>query len=79
MSPDAKSTAYQSTTTGVRVKFTKIPTAKDVEPFDLSRFHAGETYDVGPRLAEYLMACGYAEPADVSSPDMAADKPRKRR
>lgn len=79
MPPDTKSTAYQSTTLGVRVRIKKIPTATDAEQFDLSRFRVGETYEVGPRLAEYLMVCGYAEPVDAPPLDLAADKPKKRR
>lgn len=79
MSPDTKSTAFQSTTSGVRVRIKKIPTTNDAEQFDLSRFRVGEIYDVGLRLAEYLMACGYAEPADAPPLDLAADKSRKRR
>jgi hypothetical protein len=42
----------------------KLPTQNDfdLKGFDVSRFEVGKVYDVGLRLAELLIVCGYAEP-----------------
>jgi hypothetical protein len=48
----------------VRIRIIKRPTTGDcdLEGFDVSHFQVGEVYDLGPRLAELLIVCGYAEP-----------------
>jgi len=46
------------------VKIVEVPSALDAELFNLRRAHVGEIRDVGPRVGEYLLACGYAEPFD---------------
>jgi hypothetical protein len=60
----------------MRVRIVRTPTGRDAEFFDLSRFRVDEVYEVGPRLAEYLMACGFAEPVTTHAPDVAADRRR---
>lgn len=60
----------------MRVKIVKLPVGKDADLFGPSNFRLGEIRDVGPRMAEFLLASGYAEPYD--GPDReatAADKP----
>jgi hypothetical protein len=59
----------------MRIKFVKMPGADDDSPFDLSRFEVGQVYEVGPRLAEYLIVCGCAKDADMPVLDVAADRP----
>jgi hypothetical protein len=49
----------------MRIRITKapIPTeCRDLEGFNVSRFEIGQLYTVGPRLAELLIVCGFAEP-----------------
>jgi hypothetical protein len=47
----------------VCVRITKLPTQNDfdLQGFDVSRFKVGRSYEVGPRLGELLVVCGYAE------------------
>ena len=75
-----KARAYQNATVvGMRVKIVKLPVGNDAELFGPSNLRVGEIRDVGPRMAEFLLACGYAEPYD--GPDqnaIAADKPPRR-
>jgi hypothetical protein len=60
----------------MRVRIVKLPTGKDLELLGPSYFTVGEIRDVGPRMAEYLLACGYAEPCDAPHQNsIAADKP----
>jgi hypothetical protein len=59
----------------MRIKFVKRPDAADDSPFDLSWFDIGGVYDVGPRLAEYLILCGCAKDAEAPILDIAADRP----
>ena len=69
--------AYQNATIGgMRVKIVKLPVGADADLFGPSNFRVGEIRDVGPRMAELLLACGSAEPYD--GPDQnatAADNP----
>jgi hypothetical protein len=60
------------------VRITKQPTTGDgdLDDFEVSRFELGKIYDVGPRLAELLIACGFAEP-ERRERDRAADSTRK--
>jgi hypothetical protein len=61
----------------VRVRITKPPSASDcdLEGFDVSRFQVGQVYDLGPRLAELLVVCGYAE-LEMRQSDRPTDKPQ---
>jgi len=59
----------------VRIRILQRPTAgdSDLEGFDVAGFNVGQVYDVGPRLAELMIVCGYAEP-EMRQRDRAADK-----
>jgi hypothetical protein len=50
--------------TALRVRILKAPKIGDcdLKGFGVSRFEVGQIYDIGQRLAELLLACGYAEP-----------------
>ena len=48
----------------MRVRILKAPRDSEFIPFDVSRFRPGEVYEVGPRLAELLIVCGYAIPEE---------------
>jgi hypothetical protein len=63
----------------VRVRILKRPTPNDcdLKGFDVSHFEIGHVYEVGARLWELLVVCGYAEPE--LRRDHAADKPAKRK
>lgn len=54
----------QTATIGMRVKIVQLPAVDDTDAklFDLSQFRIGEIRDVGTRMAEYLLASGYAVP-----------------
>ena len=54
-----------------------MPNAAESEPFDVARFLVGKVYEVGPRLAEFLIVAGYAEP-EMRLIDRAADDPKRR-
>ena len=65
MMKDVTTHAYRKPTIDrMRVKIVDLPTATDAELFNLRQAHVGEIRDVGPRVGEYLLACGYAEPCD---------------
>ena len=40
----------------------------------MSRFRAGEMYEVGPRLGELLIVCGYAEREEEQRDEAAAEQ-----
>jgi hypothetical protein len=46
----------------VRIRITKEPDVRELESagFDVRHLQVGHDYDVGPRLADYLIVCGYA-------------------
>jgi hypothetical protein len=52
---------------GVRVLLTKSPEKSEFIPFDVFRFEVGKVYEMGPRLAELFIVCGYGEPERRSS------------
>jgi len=58
----------------MRIKLIKKPSAKEAEWFDVSNFEVGKIYDVGLRLAEYLIVCGFARDADEGPVEIAADR-----
>ncbi len=71
----------------VRVKITRLPPIdrRSAYEIDLRSYEVGSVYDVGPRIAEYLIVMGFAvpeetrqEPADQEF-DQAADWKRSRR
>ena len=64
--------------TTLRVRITKKPVPKELEPYDVSRFEVGKVYEVGPRLAEVLIVAGFAEP-EMRTKDPPAAKPGKRK
>jgi len=68
---------YSTATVGMRVRLLKRPAGKDAEDFDLSRYEVGGVYEVGPRLAGYLVSSGYAEPVEERRAE-AADAPGSR-
>ena len=65
-------------TTLLRIRMLQPPTAGDcdLQGFEVSRFEVGKVYEVGPRLAELLIVCGYAEP-EMRQRDRAADQNRR--
>jgi len=56
-----------------------MPPAEDVLGLDLRHysFREGQTYEVGRRLGEILIACGYAEAESQDESSRAADKFRR--
>jgi hypothetical protein len=44
----------------MRILTTRPPQDSDAEPFPVSLFRVGETYEVGPQLAARLITAGYA-------------------
>jgi hypothetical protein len=48
----------------VRIRIVKSPLGSEFIPFDVSRLRPGEVYEIGPRLAELLIVCGYGKPED---------------
>ena len=46
---------------------------------DLSRYEKGDTLDLSPRDADMLVAEGWAERAESSTRDRAADRPARPR
>ena len=61
----------------LRIRIKKLPNRAESEPFDVAHFEVGKVYEVGPRLAEYLIVAGYAEP-EMRAVDRAADGPKRR-
>lgn len=60
-----------------RVRIIKSPAGRELESegFDVRRFQPGCIYEVGPRLAEYLIVGGYAVlEARQNVRDKAADE-----
>jgi hypothetical protein len=57
----------------VRIRILKVPQASEFIPFDVSRFQVDKVYEVGTRLAELLIVCGYAAP-EMRSDDRAPEK-----
>jgi hypothetical protein len=58
----------------LRIRIVEPPphASHDLEGFDVSQFEVGQVYDIGPRLGELLVICGYAE-FDMRQHDRAAD------
>ena len=44
----------------MRILITTQPQDSETEPFPISLFRVGETYEVGPQLAARLVTAGYA-------------------
>lgn len=64
----------------LRIRITRLPTERFLEGFDLSRYEVGQTYDVGPRLAELMIVMDYAAPEmRRSDRGNAADGQERRR
>ena len=62
----------------MQIRIKTLPNAKEFEEYDLSRFRAGEVYEVSPRLASLLIVAGYAESVPQRGQKAeAADWPRK--
>ena len=78
MTRNEKHFSYRTGTVAgaMRVKIVRMPAAKDADWLDTSRFQLGGTYEVGPKVAEYLLACGYAVFANEPS-GLAADRSDK--
>jgi len=58
-----------------------LPPAPLVDGFDMRQYRSGvvgEIYDVDAKLAQYLIAAGYAEAARLPIAE-AADRPRRKR
>jgi hypothetical protein len=68
--------SYTSVGGILRIRIVKPPNSRDcdLEGFDVSRFAVGQVYEVGLRLGELLIVCGYAEP-EMRQRDRAADQP----
>jgi len=61
----------------VRVRIVRTPTATSVDAIRLDSLRVGNTYDVGNALGAYLLAQGWAEPADTADdPLIAESNPR---
>src|SRR5437868_6722407 len=58
---DASMTSFQTLFTRIRIR--TVPPSELLEGIDLRHyeFREGQVYEVGPRLGELLVACGYAE------------------
>lgn len=65
----------------VRVRIKRLPPVdrRATYEIDLRPYEEGSVYDVGPRIAEYLIVMGFAEPEARQEPDRAADRGRTRR
>lgn len=65
----------------VRVRITRLPPVERRAAYeiDLRPYEVGSFYDVGPRIAEYLIVMGFAEPETRQEVDRAADRGRTRR
>ena len=50
---------------------------RPVDDVDLSRFQVGRVYEVGTRLANYLLASGFAEPVLATASDKQRSKDAK--
>ncbi len=63
-----------------RIRIIKPPAKddSDLHGLDLPRMELGKVYEVGPRLAELLIVCGYAAP-EMPQHERAADQPTKRK
>jgi hypothetical protein len=61
----------------VRIQIRRVPPSEHLEGIDLRHygFREGQTYQVGRRLGELLIAWGYAEEVRRGQLDRAADKP----
>jgi hypothetical protein len=46
----------------IRVKIVCALKSSEFEPFDVSKFEVGNTYEVGPKLGALLIVSGCAEP-----------------
>ena len=59
----------------------RITTRMDgsVDGIDLTHFEVGQIYDLGPVLANYLLASGYGVPVRDESPATADDRPTRKR
>lgn len=55
----------------VRVRITSR-LRESIDGISLRRFEAGEVYDVGTSLGNYLMACGHATPVVEEQPSTGA-------
>jgi hypothetical protein len=64
----------------LRIRIIKLLRSGDygLQGLDLPRLELGEVYKVGPRLAELLIVCGYAEP-EMPLRERAADQPATRK
>jgi hypothetical protein len=51
----------------MRIRIT-MPMKGEIDGIDLTRFQVGQVYDMGPSLANYLMASGYAMPVVDEKP-----------
>jgi len=64
----------------LQIRIKSLPNDKEFEEYDLTRFRAGEVYEVSPRLASLLVVAGYAETVPTRGQKAeAADWPRKAR
>ena len=62
----------------MQIRIKNLPHAREFEEYDLSRFRAGETYEVSPRLASLLIVAGYAESVPLRGQQAEpADWPRQ--
>jgi hypothetical protein len=63
----------------VRVRIVRLPPVgrRNAYEIDLRPYEVGNVYEVGPRVAEYLIVMGFAEPE--ARQDQAADWGRARR
>ena len=61
----------------MQIRIKSLPNANEFEEYDLSRFRAGEVYEVSPGLASLLIVAGHAESVTQRQKAEAADWPRK--
>jgi hypothetical protein len=60
----------------LRIRIIRRPSAADVEGYDVRHFEVGEVYDVGPRLADLLVMCGYGL-VEMRHSERGSDRPKQ--
>ncbi len=67
MSAQARSLRGRRHRPTLRIRILRPPTSQWVDAIRLDNFRVGQTYDVGHAVGAYLLAEGWAEPADLAA------------